>query len=60
MNEHDPEIEPRKVNRRRSEARERLRPVVHGALAYLGHRPRPKDERRRLARIVSNARKRVR
>jgi hypothetical protein len=46
-----------KPNRRRVQEAERLRPVVHGALPYLGHRAKPKAERRRLALLVRGARK---
>ncbi|MDB5074118.1 MAG: hypothetical protein JWO42_297 [Chloroflexi bacterium] len=56
--EHDLENHVRKHNRRRVEESERKRPVVHGALPYLGHRPRPKDERRRISELVQRARKR--
>jgi hypothetical protein len=48
----------RKANRRRNQVAERERPIVHGTLPYLGHRPRPKDERRRQAMLVRRARKR--
>jgi hypothetical protein len=54
----DPLISKR--NRRARELADRSRPIVHGALPYLGHRPKPKDERRRQARVVRDARKRGR
>ena len=56
----EPTIEPRKLNRRLREERDRLRPIVHGALPYHGHRPRAKDERKRIASVVSKARKHAR
>jgi hypothetical protein len=49
----------RKQNRERKREAERARPVVHGALPYLGHRAKPKHERRRLAQVVRQARKRA-
>jgi hypothetical protein len=56
--EHETAV--RKGNRRRVQEADALRPVVTGALPYLGHRPRPKDERKRLAGLVREARKRKR
>ena len=46
-----------KGNRRRVQEADAGRPVVTGALRYLGHRPRPKDEQKRLAALVQAARK---
>jgi hypothetical protein len=57
--DHDEELPTRKINRRRANEAERERPIVHGALPYLGHRPRPKHERRRLAELVRQARKKA-
>jgi hypothetical protein len=48
-----------KGNRRRVQEADATRPVVSGALPYLGHRPKPKDERKRLAVLVREARKRA-
>lgn len=56
--DHTEEQSTRKLNRQHSKARERTRPIVHGVLPYLGHRPRPKHERRRVAELVREARKR--
>ncbi len=47
-----------KINRRRREEANRNRPVVHGAVRYLGHRPDPKHERRRDAQVARQARRR--
>jgi hypothetical protein len=57
--DHELETPVRKLNRRRAEQAKRNRPSVHGAIPYLGHRPSPKDERRRMAEIIKNARKRA-
>jgi hypothetical protein len=57
--ERNEDLSPRKMNRQRALEAERARPVVHGALPYLGHRPKAKHERRRQARLVREARKRV-
>ena len=51
------EMLARKENRRRVREADALRPIVHGALPYLGHRPDPKHERRRQAELVRRARK---
>ena len=51
------EVPVRKENRRRVREADATRPVVHGALPYLGHRPDPKHERRRQADLVRHARK---
>jgi hypothetical protein len=48
----------KKQNRRRALEADRARPVVHGIVPYLGHRPDPKHERRREAQIVRLARRR--
>jgi hypothetical protein len=58
--EPEGEKQIRKHNRRIAEEADRGRPIVHGVLPYLGHRPKAKDERRRLAQIAHEARKRVR
>jgi hypothetical protein len=58
LRESELELEPRKLNRRRREEQDRDRPVVHGALPYLGHRPNAKHEHRRLSNLVRQARKR--
>ena len=50
--------DPSKLNRHRAQEAGRNRPVVHGALPYLGHRPDHKHERRRIAKLVRTARKR--
>ncbi len=55
--EHEERV--RKDNRRRVQQAAANRPVVTGALPYLGHRPRSKDERKRLAALVREARKRA-
>ena len=49
MKQPEAEIPVRKGNRRRVMDVERARPIVHGALPYLGHRASPKQERRRQA-----------
>ena len=58
MEDREYEAPVRKHNRRRDQEAERQRPIVHGALPYLGHRPKPKHERRRVAQVVRTARKR--
>ena len=50
--------DPRKLNRRRAQEAGRDRPVVHGVLPYLGHRPDRKHEQRRIAKMVRTARER--
>jgi hypothetical protein len=56
---YDEHEEPvRKGNRRRVQEADATRPVVTGALPYLGHRPKPKQERKRVAALVREARKR--
>jgi hypothetical protein len=55
--EHEERV--RKGNRRRVQEADARRPVVTGALPYLGHRPEPKAERKRLATLVREARKRA-
>jgi hypothetical protein len=48
----------RKSNRRRVQEADAARPAVTGALPYFGHRPKAKDERKRLALLVREARRR--
>jgi hypothetical protein len=55
--EADQEQPVRKINRRKAQEADAVRPVVHGALPYLGHRPDPKHEKRREAEVVRRARK---
>jgi hypothetical protein len=55
-NEYEEQV--RKGNRRRVQEADATRPIVTGALPYLGHRPKPKHERKRLAGLVREARKR--
>lgn len=55
--EHEQRI--RKANRRHVKEADATRPIVTGALPYRGHRPKPKDERKRLAALVRDARKRT-
>jgi hypothetical protein len=52
------EEQVRKGNRRRVQKADATRSVVTGVLPYLGHRPKPKQERKRLAAVVREARKR--
>ena len=59
MQEQDLELKVRKQNRRCVAEADRMRPVVHGALSYLGHRPAAKAELRRIAELVRKARKRA-
>ncbi len=49
---------PSKPNRRREQEASRNRPVVHGIVQYLGHRPDPKHDRKRVARLIRQARRR--
>jgi hypothetical protein len=48
----------RKLNRHKVQEADAVRPAVHGALPYLGHRPDLKHEKRRQAELVRRARKR--